>query len=76
MVHYTKYHYGEQIRYVDMCGACGRLERDPYKILFGQTKGKRPLGKRRLRLEENTRKGRRMWNEFTWQKIGSCGELL
>jgi hypothetical protein len=55
--------------------------RNACKILVGKPEGKRPLGRRRSRWEENIKmdlreSGLGMWIVFIWLRIGTGGELL
>jgi hypothetical protein len=56
-------------------------DRKVYKVLVGKPDGKRPLGRRRHRWEDqvklNLREiGWRVWSGFTWLRIVSSGGLL
>jgi hypothetical protein len=52
-----------------------------YNILVGRPEGRRPLGRRRRRWEDDIKKdlgekGLGMWIGFIWLRIGTGGELL
>jgi hypothetical protein len=51
----TKYHSGYQIKKNEVGGACSTLGegRGGYRILVGRTEGRRPLGRPRLRWEDD-----------------------
>jgi hypothetical protein len=56
-------------------------ERGVYKVLVGQSEGKRPLGKARRRWEDGIRMDLRetgwgVWIGFDWLRTGTGGGLL
>jgi hypothetical protein len=55
--------------------------RSAYDILVGKYEGKRPLGRRRHRREDNIKwilgkYGRKVWTGCIWLRIGTSVELL
>jgi hypothetical protein len=50
-----KYYSGDQIKKNETDGACGTTgdRRDAYRVLVGKIEGKRPLGRPRLKWENN-----------------------
>jgi hypothetical protein len=55
--------------------------RNAYNILVGKIEGKRPLGRRRHRWEDNIRmdlreNGGKFWNGCIWLRIVTSGALL
>jgi hypothetical protein len=54
--------------------------KNSYKILIEKSKEKRPLGRPRLRWEDNMKLdlkyGVRVWTEFIWLRIGSIDRLV
>jgi hypothetical protein len=56
-------------------------KRNAYRILVGKPEGKRPLGRRRHRWEDNIRtdfreKGWAVWTGLIWLRIGTSGVSL
>jgi hypothetical protein len=52
--------------------------RSAYSILVGRPKGKRTLGRPKLRWEDNIRMNlrERGWTGFIWLRIGSSGGIF
>jgi hypothetical protein len=54
-------------------------KRNVYKIVVRKLEGKRPLGRCRLRWEDNTRIDLKeigwVWTGFIWLRIGTSGRL-
>jgi hypothetical protein len=75
-------HSADQVKETEVGGnvAWMREERKVYKILVGNTEGKRPLEIQRHRWENGTRKNHReigrRWSGFNWFRIGTGGGLL
>jgi hypothetical protein len=55
----TKYYSGDKIEKNEMGGACSTYweKRGAYSILVGRPEGRRPLGRPRLRWEDNIKMG-------------------
>jgi hypothetical protein len=56
-------------------------KRGAYRILVGRPEGRRPLGKLRLRWEDNINTGLQevgweAWTGLSWLRIGTGGGLL
>jgi hypothetical protein len=47
--------------------------RNAYELLFSKSEGKRPLGRRRRRWENNIRMDGKVWTGFMWPRIGTSG---
>jgi hypothetical protein len=65
-------------RYVTRMGGG---ERDAYRVLALQLDGKRPLGRRKHRWEDNNKMDPReydgvIWTGLIWLRIGTSGGLL
>jgi hypothetical protein len=50
--------------------------RGAYNILVGTPEERRPLGRPRLRWEDNIKMYLKMWIRFIWLRIGTGGGLL
>jgi hypothetical protein len=55
--------------------------RDAYRVLVGRPEGRRPLGRRRRRWDDNIKmylqkEGRVAWTGLIWLRIGIGGGLL
>jgi hypothetical protein len=69
-----------------MDGQCSTKweKRNSYMLLVGKPEGKRPLGRPKLRREDNIKMnfdswrggGGVMWTGLVWLRIGTGGELL
>ena len=73
----------DQIEKNEIGGACSAFgeRRDVYRVLVGKPEGKRPLGRQRLRWQNNIKMdiqevGCGTWTGSIWLRIGTVGWLL
>jgi hypothetical protein len=78
-----KYRPGDKIEKNEMTGACSTYGegRCVYRVLVGKPEGKRPLGRPRLRWEDNVRMDLQevdvgLGNGLGWLRIGIVGGRL
>ena len=49
----TEYYFGEKLRIMKQAGHAVRMGKGIYRVLVGKSEGKSPLGRPRLRWEDN-----------------------
>ena len=80
----SQYYLGDKIEKIEMGGACSTYgdKRGVYKVLVGQREGKRPLGRPRIRWEDNFKMDLQevscggVWTGSSWLRIGTGGVHL